>query len=188
MNNHKVFISYSTKDKNFAEAICSWLERNDIRCWMAPRDILPGTSYGEAIITAIQESHVMILVFTANANESKYVNKEVERAVSKGAIIIPMRFQDIMPTKALDFFLGSEHWLDAINPPFRKHLDRLVESVKALLETKKPESSIPAPAPMHSNQKDIDDIKLFNELAPDDWNQPSGKISKWLHNFFKDKS
>lgn len=188
MNNHKVFISYSTKDKNFAQAICSWLERNDIRCWMAPRDILPGTSYGEAIINAIQETHIMILVFTANANESKYVNKEVERGVSKGAIIIPMRFENIMPTKALDFFLGSEHWLDAINPPFKQHLDKLVDSVKAFLGTKKSVSSIPAPPPIQNNQKDIDDINLFNELAPDDWTQPSGKISKWFHKLFKDKS
>jgi TIR domain len=151
---------------------------------MAPRNILPGSSYGEAIITAIQQTHIMILVFTANANESVYVNKEVERAVSKGAIIIPMRFQDILPTKALDFFLGSEHWLDAINPPFKRHLDKLVESVRAFIETKKPQHLAPAPV----NQKDVEDIKLFNELAPADWNQPSGKISKWIHNLFKDKS
>lgn len=186
MEPHKVFISYSTKDKHFAEAICSWLERNDIRCWMAPRDIIPGSSYGEAIITAIQQTHVMILVFTANANESKYVNKEVERAVSKGAVIIPMRFQDIMPTKALDFFLGSEHWLDAVNPPFKRHLDKLVDSVKAFLQTKKPDPFIAAPIRIH--ERDKEDIKMFNELAPDDWSQPSGKFSKWLHNLFKDKS
>jgi hypothetical protein len=121
---HKVFISYSTKDKHFAQAICLWLEQHNIPCWIAPRNVTPGMNFGEAIINAIQEAHIMIIVFTANANESKYVSREVERAVSKGIIIIPVRFQDILPSRSMEFFLASQHWLDAIDPPFKKHLDK----------------------------------------------------------------
>ena len=40
--NYEVFISYSTKNKNVADAVVANFEKNGIRCWYAPRDILPG--------------------------------------------------------------------------------------------------------------------------------------------------
>ena len=39
---HDVFISYSAKDKTTADGVCATLEAKGIRCWIAPRDILPG--------------------------------------------------------------------------------------------------------------------------------------------------
>lgn len=39
---HDIFISYSGKDSNTANVICHELEKNGIRCWMAPRDIPVG--------------------------------------------------------------------------------------------------------------------------------------------------
>lgn len=50
---YDVFISYASKDKIIADAVYARLEASAIRCWIAPRDITPGTSYGEAIIEAI---------------------------------------------------------------------------------------------------------------------------------------
>src|SRR5713101_8280389 len=46
---HDVFISYSSKDKPVADAVCAGLEGRGIRCWAAPRDILPGSDWGAAI-------------------------------------------------------------------------------------------------------------------------------------------
>lgn len=45
---HDVFISYSYHDKNVANAVCSAVESAGIRCWIAPRDVLPGMEWGEA--------------------------------------------------------------------------------------------------------------------------------------------
>jgi hypothetical protein len=39
---HDVFVSYSSDDKPTADAVCATLENKGIRCWIAPRDILPG--------------------------------------------------------------------------------------------------------------------------------------------------
>jgi hypothetical protein len=86
---HDVFVSYSSKDKPIADAICNGLENDGIRCWMAPRDILPGTNWGESIINAIGASKAMVIVFSANFNSSTQVLREVERAVSKNVIIVP---------------------------------------------------------------------------------------------------
>lgn len=128
-----VFISYASKDKVVADAVCARLESAGIRCWIAPRDIIAGRSYGEAIIEAIHVTKVMVLVFSSNANASGHIPKEVERAVSSGLAILPFRIEDVSPGKSLDYFIGSVHWLDAMSPPMEKHLDNLAATVQKLL-------------------------------------------------------
>ena len=67
---HDVFISYSSKDKAAADAACNVLERNGVRVWIAPRDILPGVGWAESLINAISNARVMVLVYSSNANAS----------------------------------------------------------------------------------------------------------------------
>jgi hypothetical protein len=128
-----VFVSYASKDKVIADAVCARLEASGIRCWIAPRDIVAGTSYGEAIIDAIHGAKVMVLVFSSSANASGHIPKEVERAVSSGVAILPFRIEDVAPGKSLDYFIGSVHWLDAMTPPMEKHLDFLAATVHKLI-------------------------------------------------------
>ena len=141
---YNVFISYASKDKTAADAACARMEAAGIRCWIAPRDIVPGTSYGEAIIEAIRGLKVMVLVFSSNANASAHIPKEVERAMSSGVAIIPLRIEDVAPGKSLDYFIGSVHWLDAMTPPLEKHLDSLVDTVRKLLPSTPGEPGAPA--------------------------------------------
>lgn len=61
---HDVFISYATGDKVVADAACATLEARRLRCWIAPRDVLPGTNYGEAIVNALRDSKVVVLLFS----------------------------------------------------------------------------------------------------------------------------
>ncbi|MHB8084821.1 MAG: toll/interleukin-1 receptor domain-containing protein [Dehalococcoidia bacterium] len=130
---HDVFISYSSKDKTVADAVCASLEARKIRCWIAPRDVLPGEVYAEALIESLNESRLMVLVFSANSNDSPQVIREVERAVNKGVPIIPFRIEDIIPSKSMEYFVSSSHWLDAMTPPLEKHLQRLGETVELFL-------------------------------------------------------
>jgi len=131
---HDLFISYSTQDKPTADAACAMLEAAGIRCWIAPRDIVPGAEWGEAIVSAIADCRAMILIFSASANDSPQIRREVERAVSKGIPVIPLRIEDIAPTRSLEYFIGTVHWLDALTPPLENHLRRLTDTVKALLQ------------------------------------------------------
>jgi hypothetical protein len=130
---HDVFISYSSKDKTVADAVCARLEAAGIRCWIAPRDVVAGRPYGEALFDAISGMKVMVLVFSSNANVSEHIPKEVERAVSRGVPILPFRIEDVAPGKSLDYFIGSVHWLDAMTPPLGVHLDDLAATVQKLL-------------------------------------------------------
>ncbi|MFZ0581665.1 MAG: toll/interleukin-1 receptor domain-containing protein, partial [Candidatus Acidiferrales bacterium] len=141
-----VFISYASKDKIVADAVCARLEASGIRCWIAPRDIVAGRSYGEAIIEAIHGAKVMVLVFSSSANASGHIPKEVERAVSNGVAVLPFRIEDVAPGKSLDYFIGSVHWLDAMTPPMEKHLDNLAATVHKLLPVKMGETAPPTDA------------------------------------------
>ena len=64
----------------------------------------------------------MVLVLSSSANASPQIVREVERAVSKGIPIIPLRIEEVKPTASLEYFLSTPHWLDAFNPPLERHL------------------------------------------------------------------
>ena len=130
---HDVFISYSHQDKPTADAVCAALEGARIRCWTAPRDILPGMDWGEAIVDAIAGARAMILVFSAQANTSPQVKREVERAVHHGIPLIPLRIENVAPTRSLEYYMSTPHWLDAYTPPLDQHLKYLVEVMRQIL-------------------------------------------------------
>jgi hypothetical protein len=130
---HDVFISYASEDKTTADAVCAKLESHRIRCWIAPRDVLPSMDYGQALVEAIKQSRLVVLVFSARSNDSPHVRREVERAVSNGIPILPFRIEDVTPSSSLEFFIAGAHWLDALTPPLERHLERLAETVELLL-------------------------------------------------------
>jgi WD40 repeat protein len=134
---HDVFISYSSKDKNAANAVCAVLERNGIRCWIAPRDVTPGMVWGAVIVGAIHGAKIMVLVFSGAANTSPQIEREVERAISKGIPVIPFRIEDVQPSDSLEYFISASHWLDAFTDPLEQHLEKLAKVVRQILETKR---------------------------------------------------
>jgi tetratricopeptide (TPR) repeat protein len=148
---HDVFISYSAKNKITADAVCAMLELNGIRCWIGPRDVVPGMEWGECVIEAIEQSRIMVLIFTSAANASPQIHKEVERAVNHGVAILPLRVEDVIPARALEYFIGNVHWLDALTPPLEAHLKNLAGTIKMLLARMEPCVAAPVQpaAPTH---------------------------------------
>ncbi|MCB9924239.1 MAG: toll/interleukin-1 receptor domain-containing protein [Planctomycetaceae bacterium] len=130
---HDLFISYSAQDRVTAERICEGLEQSGIRCWMAPRDIVAGVSWAEAIIEAIAASKVMLLIFSNNSNASRQVLREIEYAISEDVAIVPFRIEDVPPSKAMRYFIGVPHWFDGVLPPIERHFEELTRMVRALL-------------------------------------------------------
>lgn len=130
---HDVFISYSNADKTTADAVCAALEADGIHCWIAPRDILPGLDWSEGIIDAINDCRVMVLVFSSSSNESQQVRRELERALAKEVPILPFRIEVVPLSKSMEYFIGTQHWLDAMTPPLEQHLERLTDTVRRLL-------------------------------------------------------
>lgn len=133
---HRVFISYCneeslshTSDKSTADMICSALESQGIPCWIAPRNILPGADWMESITDAMDQTKIVVLVFSENTEKSKWVKDEIKLALDENKTIIPFRIQEVYPQRALKLLKVSCQWLHAYTPPIEKHIERLVEVV-----------------------------------------------------------
>jgi hypothetical protein len=142
---HDVFISYSTEDKLIANAACSIIEELKIRCWIAPRDLDAGVDYGAELIDAIMKSKVLVLILSASCNQSTFVKKEVEIAVSQGIIIIPFKIEEFNLAPALKFYLSTIHWLDAMSPPLEEHLKNLANRIGRIIGEEVPVPPDPPP-------------------------------------------
>ena len=130
---HDVFISHSSSNRPIANAVCAALESIGIRCWIAPRDVLPGRSYSGEITRAIQQSRAFVLIFSEHSNNSEQVLREVQLAANSRLHIVQFRIDAVSPSDDLEYYLSGPHWLDAVTPPLENHLDQLKSSMKALL-------------------------------------------------------
>ena len=139
---HDVFISYSSKDKEIADLICSALEQSGLACWIAPRNVQPGKKYGKEIVLAIQESTVILLIFSESSNKSEHVENEIDIAFNEGKTIIPFKITDTIMSPEFKYYLNKKHWIDGVPEP-EKYFEKLVKqislSVPRLSEEKKEE-------------------------------------------------
>jgi formylglycine-generating enzyme required for sulfatase activity len=138
---HQVFISYSNEksektgsDRQIADMICSALESENIRCWIDHRDIMPGEKWVNAMFNAVEQSKVMVLVFSANANRSQWVEDEITYALDEKIRIIPFRVDNVSPQGALRVLKVRCQWIDAGQPIRQEDLNRLVKAVHTYLE------------------------------------------------------
>lgn len=142
----KVFVSHAKEDSAVAERIAAFLESRGLSCWIAPRDVPGGMEYGAAILQGIEESAVLLLILSEQSNESQFVHREVERAVSKAKPVLPIRIREIAPSGALEFFLSQAQWVDAWQPPIERHLDNLLRAIQVLSGGPASLGSVPRPA------------------------------------------
>lgn len=108
-----VFISHSSKDKYIADKLCDYLERRGLTCWIAPRDITPGSEWPEAISNAIIEIKAMVIIYSQNSATSTQVPKEITLASKRDKLILPYKIDDTELEGSFDYFLSSAHWITA---------------------------------------------------------------------------
>jgi formylglycine-generating enzyme required for sulfatase activity len=114
-NSWDIFISYASENKIAADALVDELEANGVTCWIAPRNIKPGSDYGEEIVCGIEESSLFVMVFSAYANDSKHVKRELDLAVGASKTIVPLKIDDTLPTGGMKYRLGTVQWVEARN-------------------------------------------------------------------------
>lgn len=160
---HDVFISYSTKDKVTADAICHILEENDMRCWIAPRNISSGQPYAEEILNAIKSTKIVVLVFSSNSQASQFVQKEINLSFSNSKPIISFVIDKSLPQGDLEFYLKTNHWLDAYPEP-EIVFSKLVKDASRLIGDEKANPII--------------DSNVMEKARNGEFNQPSIK-NEW---------
>jgi predicted ATPase len=144
----QVFICHSSVDARTAGDICARLEANGIRCWIAPRDPVPGMPWSEQIVNAISAVAIVLLVFSRHANESEPVLNEIELALNRRKKILLVRIEDVAPSSGLEFYVRRFHWFDAVKGPLDQIWSELVRDVQILVGQPAPAvSAAPAEAP-----------------------------------------
>ena len=140
------FISYASHDAPVANSIVEALEKHGLRCWIAPRDVTPGSHYADHIMSAISRAKVLVLVLSDSALASKHVGKEVERASSKGRPIIALRTDATALTPAFEYFLSESQWIDVGAGGVAAVTAKLVRAVRSHAESAVSTGPVAAPA------------------------------------------
>lgn len=77
---YSCFISYSTRDGEFARRLCSRMRDEKLRVWFAPEDVKGGEKLYEQIERAIQVHDRLLIVLSEKSLQSKWVMTEIRRA------------------------------------------------------------------------------------------------------------
>src|ERR1700682_4583901 len=125
---HQVFISYASADKGVADRVCTALEAAGVSCWIAPRDIEPGTDYPAAIVEGVNAAHVLVLILSGQAAASPHILTEVGHAFNGRKRIIPFRLSSEALPADLEYFLSMTQWLDAPDGATEQNLKRLTDA------------------------------------------------------------
>jgi TIR domain/Pentapeptide repeats (8 copies) len=93
------FISYSSRDKAFAERLHADLQAKGVRCWFAPHDLPIGAKTRPAIDEAIREYDKLLLILSKHSVDSAWVDHEIERGLAKElrtrkTVLFPVRVDD----------------------------------------------------------------------------------------------
>ena len=107
-----IFISFASQDHRVATTLCQALETRGFKCWISSRDIPPGENFQVAIVRAIRQAKIMLLVFTANSNNSDEMNKELALASQSKLIVVPLRIEDVTPNEAFAYEFATRQWID----------------------------------------------------------------------------
>jgi hypothetical protein len=141
---YSCFISYSSKDQEFAERLHSDLQAKGVRVWFAPHDMKIGARIRPTIDESIRVYDKLLLVLSEHSVSSQWVEQEVETALAKErefegkTVLFPVRIDDaIMEVKAgWPSLLRNTrnvgdftHWKD--HDSYQKSFDRLLRDLKA---------------------------------------------------------
>ena len=128
----KIFISSSSKDRKAALTLCAAIEGRGYSCWISSRDVGPGENFQEAIVRAIRNAGLMVLVFSANANNSDEIKKEIALAGQNRLAVLPVRIEDVVPSEALSYELATRQWIDVFDD-WERAIGQLLGQIATIL-------------------------------------------------------
>jgi hypothetical protein len=138
------FISYSSKDQDFAERLYADLQNKGVRCWYAPEDMKIGDKIRPRIDESIRLYDKLLLVLSEHSICSQWVEHEVEMALAKErtkkqTVLFPVRLDkaiiemnqngwpsEVRHTRHIGDF---ERWKD--HDSYQKSFQRLLRDLQA---------------------------------------------------------
>jgi len=148
---YSCFISYSTKDQDFAERLHADLQDKGVRCWFAPHDVRGGRKLHDQIDEAVRLYDRLLLILSEHSMGSEWVRTEISHARQKELnerrhVLFPISlvpFAEIRQWKDFDADIGKDsareireyfipdfsHWRD--QDSYLQAFQRLVRDLKA---------------------------------------------------------
>jgi hypothetical protein len=113
---YSLFVSYSTKDQEFAERLHSDLQAKGVRCWFAPHDMRSGKKVHEQIDEAIRVHDKLLLILSPASMESQWVKTEISKALKRELkesrrVLFPIRlctFETLREWECFDADAGKD--------------------------------------------------------------------------------
>lgn len=125
------FISYSSKDKRVADALCAKLEARGIKVWYAPRDI-HSADYASSIVEAIQKCTHFIVILSRNSLHSNHVLNEIDlafRELNRNIKLLPLRIDETEIGSSFLYYLSRQNWIDAYTRPLEARLTEFADGI-----------------------------------------------------------
>ncbi|MBQ8791492.1 MAG: TIR domain-containing protein [Ruminiclostridium sp.] len=113
MADEKVFISYKSEEYHHALRVKKTLEAKGISCWLAPESISVGSSYAAEIPSAIEKCEFFILILSYNVQKSKWVPRELDRAINLNKRILPFMIEECELKSEFEFYLSNVQRIEA---------------------------------------------------------------------------
>jgi uncharacterized protein YjbI with pentapeptide repeats len=113
---YSCFISYSSKDQEFAERLHADLQNNGVRCWFAPHDAHGGQKLHQQIDQAIRLHEKLLLILSTDSMKSEWVKTEIRKAAKrqtkeKKDVLFPVSlvpFDELRAWECFDGDLGKD--------------------------------------------------------------------------------
>ena len=141
---YSCFISYSTRDQEFADRLRADLQAKGVRCWLASEDLKTGDRFRDRIDESIRVHDKLLLVLSEHSVKSAWVRTEVEAAFERehrqdaSNVLFPVRLDeavmdatqawaaDIRRTRHICSFTGWKN-----HDLYQKAFERLLRDLKA---------------------------------------------------------
>lgn len=155
MNDNYVFISYSRKNEALVKKIVQEIEEAGQHVFIDYRDIPPGKVFAAEIVNAIENAMCCVLMLSDESNNSSMVLNEVNSATNHDKIIIPLILDsDITLSKAMEFYIGKNNWVEYVD---KESLVKLLSIIKSLTQNEQ-ETEIKYPGPIVLSADEISKI------------------------------
>ena len=152
-----VFVSYSRKDTNEAQALCRALKANGVNYWI-DESIHGSANFLTEIVSRIKECRVVVFIASANSTASEWTQKEILYALKHKKEIIPYKIGEFSfdDNDELDFVFTNIQWVcseGAVVEALRiKGLTKAISSVQATPAAQPAVSAQPKPASHPTSQ------------------------------------
>jgi hypothetical protein len=147
MSKFDIFISYSTKDKDFVRRLANDLKENGLTVWLDELNLRAGDSLADEISTAIKNSKFLLVIMSPDYFVSEWATQEWKAAMldevdSKNIKVIPILYRPC----SVPPMLATKRYLDFRQPEsYKESLRILVHNLYALVGSIKSQQPIESP-------------------------------------------